>query len=125
MGYESCFENFPGPSQVKAISISTYCMIVLYLGVFAMAVHNTWFYLIKQNKYKIYLFTAFYVLIFTLIVSRVYYYIYAILYFHGVTDCKDMKAEDAKIISDYTRIVLGFFQCAQMAELGFRLQAVH
>lgn len=84
-------------------------MITLYICVLIMNLHNTWFYLIKQKKYKIYLFSALYALIFTLIASRVYYYIYAVLYFHGATDCKDMNAEDAKIISDYTRIVLGFF----------------
>jgi len=84
-------------------------MISLYLSLFVMALHNTWFYLIKQKKYRIYLFSAVYALVYTLIISRIYYYVNQILYFHNVTDCKDIKAEEAKIISDYARIVLGLY----------------
>lgn len=51
-------------------------MISFYILLLAMTAHNTWFYLIKQKKYKIYLFACFYALVITLIVSRVYYYVY-------------------------------------------------
>jgi H+/Cl- antiporter ClcA len=87
MGYESCFPNFPTPGQISWICFSIYLMLAVYLGLFGMAVHNTSRYLIKQRKYKIYLFTCFYALVFTLIVSRVAYYVYQWMYFHDVTNC--------------------------------------
>lgn len=125
MAYESCFPNYPGPNDVAWISRSIYVMLGFYIILFAMTVHNSWFYLIKQKKYKIYLFACFYILVITLILSRVYYYVYQLLYFKSITDCNDVDAETAKIVSDYTRLTLGFFQCAQMIELTFRLTALH
>lgn len=65
-------------------------MISLYIILFAMALHNTWFYLIKQRKYRIYLFWTLYALVFTLIFSRIYYYVYQLMYLHHLTDCKDV-----------------------------------
>jgi putative exporter of polyketide antibiotics len=35
-----------------------------------------------------------------------------------------VDAETSKIVSDYTRLTLGFFQCAQMVELTFRIKAL-
>lgn len=87
MAYESCFPNFPSPAEITLISSSAYVMVSLYLALLLMALHNTWFYLIKQKKYRIYLFSAFYALVYTLIFSRIYYYVYQMLYLHHVTDC--------------------------------------
>jgi len=89
--------------------MTSYIMMSFYFCLLLLVMHNTWRYLIKKKKYRIYLFSSFYFLVYLLVLSRFYYYIYSTLYLHGNTNCKDIQAEESKIVSDYTRITLGCF----------------
>ena len=57
-------------AQLKAFKAMGIVQVIVYTLLLAMAIYNTYFFLYKQKRYRIYFITAFYVLAYLVILFR-------------------------------------------------------
>ena len=67
--------NLPGVSKdsLDILAILTYITCVIYLGQLAMTFQNIWAFIIKQKRYKTPPLLVFYILVFMLTCTRIWY----------------------------------------------------
>ena len=57
-------------TQLKAFKVMGIVQVIIYTLLLAMAIYNTYFFLYRQKRYRIYFITVFYVLAYLVILFR-------------------------------------------------------
>ena len=104
---------------------------VFFSGLLLMALYNTYFFLYKQRRYKIYFITVFYALAFMVLVFRVALSILLVIvafdyetYREGLASTSHMLIIflGLEILATYAKIVMGFFNVAAIIILTLQVK---
>ena len=102
-------------TEMNVLVFVIYLASVLYILEIAMALHNIWFFLIKQGKYKTWPLLLFYMLVTMLGISRFYYS----LWFFEIQLDYGLPGHNLKPLY---KINLGVVQCWMLIELSLRIK---
>lgn len=86
-----------------------------FLGMFSLAVYNSWAFLWKQKKYKTVPLLMFYIVVIALAILRVYFSIWYFYTLRGSTDFFDY------LMKPVLNLNLGVIQCWILLELALRI----
>jgi len=118
----TCFVGEPTEEQFKILKYSNYGLLAVYLLLLILAIHNTYAYMYKQKRYKVFLLSAFYTCSYFVIITRMLSFWGFILYYNKSNQCSALFGNTMDSVSTYTKLILGFFQCTNMIELVLRIR---
>lgn len=93
-------------------------MLVLYGLLLGVAIYNTYFFLIKQRRYRIYFISVFYSTAFVVILARIALAVIVLIVAFNFNDYVDDFSKRSKtltiflgieIVATYAKITMGFF----------------
>ena len=138
-------EDLPLPSegQIKGLTLEVYIVIMIYVFTITFTVYNIVEYLWKQQRYRTWLVTIFYILAIIVLTTRLAQYVFTLFLNHAIVGKIElyntnataaMDANYTNIVhtyrkigqcltySDFSKIALGFVQLASMCRLAIEIR---
>ena len=138
-------DNLPLPteSQIKELTLGVYIYIMIYVFTITFTIYNIVEYLWKQQRYRTWLVTFFYILAIIVLTTRLAQYFFTLVLNHDLVEKIDLyntnstaaldanytsivhtyrKIGQCLTYSDFSKIALGFVQLASMSRLAIEIR---